>query len=131
MADMTRDELMRWVQRQLPRREFTQKLVRAEDGSVPILVALPKDLASDILERAHLKGGVANVVTPMFDGALTFSVTSDIGWTGEKGTDLIDAGCTIGLLVQRMMVDGGQGSYAIVAERKGGAATTPHVLSPA
>lgn len=58
----------------LPRNEFRHRLTAtAEDGTHPIVVALPGDPFTDVRRWVEAFGGTANVVVPDGDG---FQVTT-------------------------------------------------------
>ncbi len=76
MSDLTlrRNEATQRIMKALARLVATEPLpVRLDDGSSPVVIAVPEEPVKDMLDRLHRAGGAANVVIDYVD---SFSVVS-------------------------------------------------------
>lgn len=111
MADMDRDQLLAHVYRRLADGKLGAKMTaRAEDGSKPVVVALASDSFSSLLTNVSAAGGYANVAASVLDGLIVFSLRVEEADDDGDNTDpatMLDPGCTVGVLVARMIQDRG------------------------
>lgn len=118
MDDMTRhDDLLRLVHQQLVNRDFAKRFApMTESGERTIVVALREDTIFDLCTRVHDIGGAANVVVPMFDGLIVFNMkSSSLAGLSDltDGPAAVDGDATVGVIIQRLMDDGGEATYRV------------------
>lgn len=127
---MKRDQLRSLVLRQLVHRDFAKRF-EANAGRAQIVAALPEDNLDWLHAEVGKMGGTANVVTPVLDGLIVFSMQTTRHGSGEHSErPKLDGKCTVGLLVQRLIVDNGGGDYCVVTSNSdtGGHVERPRLL---
>jgi len=92
---------------------FQQTLIATDaEGNAPILVALPSDPVHRLLRDVARVGGSANVATPYRNGIIVYTVEAEPGAAGGRGRSAdLDAGCTVGVLLERLHLDGDEATY--------------------
>lgn len=117
MLDMDREALTEMVYRRLSNPSFRKRLTaRAPDGSHPLVVATRDELVSSVLDRLQSTGGSGNVVAPMLNGLVVLAIhASSDDDAGDELPASITTDCTLGVLIERMRLDGG-GLHRFVVE---------------
>lgn len=113
MGDDQREAVRRFVYKHLPDRDFQQAFTAVNsDGERPILIAIREDLISSVLAEALAAGGAANVAVPLLKGVVVLAMTSmQVSALRDALSDPfdspreIDADCTVGVFLQRMIDD--------------------------
>lgn len=116
MADMSRDELLRQVRKNLVDRDFAARFTpMTEDGHRPIVAALLEDTIDELCAQVRAAGGAANVVVRMFDGLIVFNLVTHSNERpaprGEKSS--ITSTATVGVILQQLAQDGGEMTYKV------------------
>lgn len=123
MPDMNRDEVLSQVYRRLADREFASRLKAIDaEGNTPVVAAVAETSIRTVLDEVNAFGGTATVVAALFDGLVIFQVedgVSDLSADGGVTPGDLDTDCTIGLLVARMIEDGGATHVFRCIDRQG------------
>lgn len=128
----TRSRVLADVYRRLADADFARRFsALADDGTRPIVPALPSDHVSEMLRQVVLAGGRANVVTASFDGFVVFEAEAG-GSDVRPHCDVhqIEADTTVGVLLAHMMEVAGQGvqTYRWSEGGKSGSAKHPSLV---
>lgn len=123
MLDMDRAKLTEMVYRRLSDPSFRRRLTAtAPDGSHPVVVVTREDSVSFMLSRLDASGGTGNVVAPFLNGLVVLAMDATVP-TPKGGEEVpsLTTDCTVGVLVERMLMDmprGGSSVYQFII--KGG-----------
>lgn len=82
----------------------------APDGSRPIVVGLPTDPLRRILAELVAVGGSATLVVPYLNG---FFIVSMSPGDGTEECSPVDPECTVGVFVQRLIMDEPPTEYSV------------------
>lgn len=127
MDSVKRDQLRSFVLRQLVHRDFAKRFERT-NGRAQIVAALPDDNLAWLHAEVSKMGGTANVVTPFLEGLIVFSMQAAQHKPSEHDErPKLDGACTVGVLVERLIVDNGGGDYCVVLPEAG---ESSHVERP-
>lgn len=122
MASMDREQVLRFVYRRLADPALRARLiVRDSEGTSPLLVALREDKMRDVLADLSAMGGAANLVVPLLNGVAILALSADEAVDRDEPSpgDLLAAECTVGVLLERLHMDGDEARYAFVMHEQG------------
>lgn len=111
MPDMDRAEVTRFVYDKLADPQFRDRLTAVgPDGDHPIVIAMRDDLMSQVIRDVDAVGRSANVIVPILNGLMAFTMT---GWADADGAGAdaknphdVTALCTVGVFIARIAEDG-------------------------
>ena len=115
MGDVDRDALLSDVLARLADPTFAQLMTATTaEGNQPVLPALLSDLFTDVIAKVVTAGGAGNIVVPMPKGYLVMDLTVKHNEApAQPGQDMLSPTCTVGLVLARIMQDGGNKIYTV------------------
>lgn len=125
MRDVLTDraEVTRLVYRRLAEPAFRERLlVQDDEGTHPIIVALRSDTVGSLVSEVAAVGGAANVAIPALNGVVFVAMVGEPARparSATKGTARakhLSASCTVGVFLEQLGYDGGEGRYRFVIE---------------
>jgi len=119
--DVDRSALTADVAKKLVEPGFAKLLSAvAPDGTTPVIPALRSDVLEDILKDVQAAGGAGNIVVPVMNGYLVIALKFvNSRKAADHDAATLAAKMTIGVLIARIMEDGGKGAtltYRIAIE---------------
>lgn len=138
MADMDRRQaIISAVSRSLAHKDYADRFEAfGPNRERVILAALPDDLMSSLWSEVKAVGGSANVVVPLFEGLVCFAMTPTPAGrarqTAATRSSHINGECTVGVMLARLIEDGGSADYAVhMGSKSAGLAQHPRFLQAA
>ena len=109
MVDVDRDVLLSDVLGRLVDPRFARLLTATTpSGDRPIMPAVYSDAFVDILAKVSAAGGCGNMVVAMPQGYLVMGLAiGPAQGAGMTGQQVLKRSCTVGLVLARLMADGG------------------------